>query len=273
MSVYVITGTSKGIGFEFLKQISEDPKNLFVGLVRDKAATEKKVAELPGDRSNVHIVHADLTNYASLKQAADETAKIVGDRGIDYLIANGAYLDKFDSYDPIGVLGTTQVERLEEVAAAAFKTNVVGNIHLFNLFLPLVLKGKLKKVIAITSGHSDLEFINSNQVDVLPIYAASKAAMNTIVAKFNAQYQKDGVLFMSLCPGVVAVGHFDDATPEQMQRLGATLGKMKAYAPHFNGASTPEDAVQTLRSTMDRASIETGFGGAVVSKYGNKQWL
>ena len=87
-----------------VKQISEDPKNLVVSLVRNKVATEKKVAAELGDRSNVYILHGDLTSYASLKQAAADTAKIVGERGIDYLVANGAFLSFFDAYDPIGAL-------------------------------------------------------------------------------------------------------------------------------------------------------------------------
>ena len=90
--------------FEFLNQISEDPKNLVVGLVRDKAATEKKVATELGVHPNVHILHADLTSYASLKQATADTDKIVGERGIDYLVANGAFPSLFDAYDPIGKL-------------------------------------------------------------------------------------------------------------------------------------------------------------------------
>jgi hypothetical protein len=73
-------------------------------LVRDKAATEKKVVAELGDRSNVHILHGDLISYASLKQAAVDTAKIVGERGIDYLVANGAFPSHFDAYDPIGAL-------------------------------------------------------------------------------------------------------------------------------------------------------------------------
>jgi hypothetical protein len=32
------------------------------------------------------------------------------------------------------------------------------------------------------------------------------------VAKFNAQYKKDGVLFVSISPGVVEVGHFVNCT-------------------------------------------------------------
>lgn len=88
-----------------MKQLSEDPENLVVGLVRDKATTEKKVAtELDGGRSNVHILHADLTDYATLKQAAVDTAGIVGERGIDYLVANGGIVSYLDGFGPIGAL-------------------------------------------------------------------------------------------------------------------------------------------------------------------------
>lgn len=103
-------------------------------------------------------------------------------------------------------------EELEDVSSKLFRTNVVGNIHLFNLFIPLVMMGKVKKVIAISSGHADLDFINDLEVEVSALYAASKAAMNVIVAKFNAQYKKDGVLFVSISPGVVEVGHFANGT-------------------------------------------------------------
>jgi len=103
-----------------------------------------------------------------------------------------------------------KVEELEEVSTRLFETNVVGNIHLFNLFVPLVKKGNVKKVITISSGHADLDLINSLEVENSALYAASKAAMNVIVGKYNAQYKKEGILFVSLSPGVVEVGHFDN---------------------------------------------------------------
>jgi NAD(P)-dependent dehydrogenase (short-subunit alcohol dehydrogenase family) len=87
-----------------LKQISEDPSNLVVGLVRNKDATEKKIAAEFGARSNIHILHGDLTNHASLKQAAADAAPLLGARGLDYLIANAGNVAQWDAYDPIGVL-------------------------------------------------------------------------------------------------------------------------------------------------------------------------
>ena len=97
---------------------------------------------------------------------------------------------------------------------AGYKTNVIGNIHLFNLFLPLLLKGQQKKVIHISSGHGDLDFMNENSVHISGPYAAEKAAMNLVTGKFNAEFAKDGVLFMSISPGFVDTGHFDPAKCE-----------------------------------------------------------
>lgn len=92
---------------------------------------------------------------------------------------------------------------------AVLKSNVVGTVHLFNVFSPLILKGRQKKVIAITSGMGDHDLVSKYDIEVTGPYAVSKAATNMVVAKFGAEYGKDGVLFMSICPGVVDTGHFD----------------------------------------------------------------
>ncbi len=92
-----------------------------------------------------------------------------------------------------------------------FHTNVIGNIHLFNLYMPLVLKGSAKKVITLTSGFADNDLTATYGIDVAGPYTISKAAMNAAVAKFQAQYSGDGVLFMSIAPGAVEVGQDNDS--------------------------------------------------------------
>ncbi|KAK4234446.1 hypothetical protein C8A03DRAFT_47221 [Achaetomium macrosporum] len=271
MSSYVITGVSGVLGFEFLRQISQDPSNTVIGLVRDKASTEKKVSEQLSGRSNIHILQADLTDYEAMQRAVADTAKITGGT-LDHLIANAAYVSTWDSYDPIGVLGNTP-EKLEEEMLKCFKVNVVGNVHLFNLFMPLVLRGRAKKVVSISSGTSDIDPARQYDVAVFSAYAISKAALNLAVAKFSAQYRKDGVLFMSICPGMVEAGHHANATPEQLRKLEGVLAKFKSYAPHFTGPTRPEDAIRDVISVWERASVENGDGGSFVSHHGNKQWL
>ena len=91
-----------------------------------------------------------------------------------------------------------------------FNTNVVGNIHLFNLFMPLILKGTVKKVVTITSGMADLDLVVKYGVYESGPYSISKAAMNMAIAKFQAEYEKDGVLFIGISPGVVNTGQTEE---------------------------------------------------------------
>lgn len=109
----------------------------------------------------------------------------------------------------IGLSGE-KPERFEKDLLSAFQVNVIGNIHLLNLFVPLILKGKSKKVVAITSGLADAGWTAKYDIDWNAPYAISKAGLNMAVAKFSAQYRKDGVLFMTICPGSVDTGYFDN---------------------------------------------------------------
>ncbi|KAL2825097.1 NAD(P)-binding protein [Aspergillus cavernicola] len=269
MPSYVITGASRGIGFEFLRQLSADNANLVVGLVRDKPTTEAKVAkELPG--RNIHIIEGDITDYDGLKKAVAEVAKLTD--GVDYLIANAAVVSPWSAYDGIGDLAQSPKE-LEKDLVESFKVNVVGNIHLFSLFLPLVMKGNAKKVITITSGMADIEFISTYDIAPAAPYSISKAGMNAAVAKFSAQYKKDGILFIGISPGMVDTGHYGNATEEQLAEAVKMVQKFSTYAPFFNGPITPEESVSAILDVITHADIKKGHAGAFVSHYGNKQWL
>lgn len=90
MSSYLITGASRGIGYGFIQVLAANPANTVIGLVRDKVATQKKLAA--DGLTNVHVVAGDLTDAASLKKAAAETQKILGDKGLDVLVNNAAYI-------------------------------------------------------------------------------------------------------------------------------------------------------------------------------------
>ncbi|OTA66013.1 NAD(P)-binding protein [Hypoxylon sp. EC38] len=272
MPSYLVTGVSRGIGFEFLRQLSADPAAIVIGLARDKAATEKKVAAEIG-RSNIHILHGDLIDYDSLKKAAEDTSKITGG-SLDYLIANGAFLTTYSHLKTLYDMHD-EPKALEEDLLTAYKTNVVGNIHLFNIFLPLIRKGKAKKVIAISSGMSDVDLVRNFELDMAAPYAMSKAAMNFAVAKYHAEFHSEGILFMSICPGVVETsGHTDPTvSPRELENLEKMMRKFGEYAPHFKGPIMPEESVKCIVNVINNASVERGDGGSFVSHFGNRQWI
>jgi hypothetical protein len=62
------------IQFEFLRQLSADPANLVIGLVRNKPATEAKVSQ-DLKRENIRIVEGDLADYDSIKVSLSRPSK------------------------------------------------------------------------------------------------------------------------------------------------------------------------------------------------------
>jgi hypothetical protein len=49
----------------FLKNLSSNPSNIVIGIVRNVAEAEAKVSAW--DRSNIHIIHGDMNDYDSLR--------------------------------------------------------------------------------------------------------------------------------------------------------------------------------------------------------------
>jgi len=177
----------------------------------------------------------------------------------------------------------------------SFDANVIGNIHLINIFLPLILKGDAKKVIILSTGLAHVELTNEYDVAPAPLYSISKAALNMMVAKFSARYKQEGVLFLALSPGVVDTGNYDaglsplnhlprdnslmltyvsTATPEQLEKAAKSMmAKFSLYAPEWKGPITPEQSVSLMQKVIADVSIEKGNGGGFLSHWGNQRWL
>lgn len=119
---------------------------------------------------------------------------------------------------------------LEKDLLDSYRANVIGNIDLFNLFMPFILEGNVKKVIAISSALADIESTSKYDLDHAAPYAINKAALNAAVAKFSSQYRKEGVLFMSICPGSVATQSYDNGKfPAQDNRERDVLMDTVSY--------------------------------------------
>jgi NAD(P)-dependent dehydrogenase (short-subunit alcohol dehydrogenase family) len=96
---------------------------------------------------------------------------------------------------------------LEKDLLDSFNVNVIGVVKTINTFMPLIQKSAIKKVITISTGMADPDLVNSFEIDNAAPYAISKSATNMTIAKYNALYKKDGVLFLAISPGLVDTGH------------------------------------------------------------------
>ncbi|TLD14261.1 uncharacterized protein PgNI_04411 [Pyricularia grisea] len=271
MPSYVITGASRGIGWALLENASRSQENKVVGLVRDKATVDKRVADELKDRSNITIIQADLVDYAALERAAKQTAELTGG-SLDYLIANGAMMGFTDVYDVENYVKYNGVEGAVKYLRDSLETNVVGNFNLYSLFTPLILKGEKKKVLSVSSGHADLSLVTEYGLDASVAYAASKAAHNMITGKFHARYAKDGVLFISVCPGTVDTLDYSGLNEGQQAAMGNMQAIFKKYQPEWSGPKSASDSAAQLLKILDESTIEAK-GGKYFSHTGTDKWL
>jgi NAD(P)-dependent dehydrogenase (short-subunit alcohol dehydrogenase family) len=84
---YVITGASRGLGLEFVKQLSATDSTIFA-LARNPNDA-KNLQDLVKQNKNIHTVKMDQADEASIKAAAEEVAKLAPN-GVDILINNAA---------------------------------------------------------------------------------------------------------------------------------------------------------------------------------------
>jgi len=249
--------------------LSEKADSKVFALIRDKN-TAAELISVQSRKPNVYVLQADIVDTKALKSAAAEVASITGG-SLDYLINNAAltsaapWLLALDSY------AEGEENLLEEDLHQAIHVNVIGVIHTINAFLPLVRKSEIRKVISLTSALADLEFTLASGFAASAPYSISKAALNMAMAKYAAQYKAQGIVFLSISPGMVNTS-VTAPTPKELEEFQKLIEKFKAAAPQWDGMPlSPEKSIKLMLDVMDCATVEDS--GAVISQYGNKQWL
>ncbi|VUC30101.1 unnamed protein product [Clonostachys rosea] len=272
MPSYVVVGASRGLGYAFLKVLATDPSNVVIGLVRDDAAVQQRL-DKDGLSSSVRLFKADVTNIEELKAAYTSIEATVG--AVDHLICNAGYKTTATLLRNLAEY-PNDLDYLTTELTKSFQVNVIGVINTINVFMPLVQRSSIKKIIALTSAMGDCAFINETGIDGGIPYAVSKGGLNVLVAKYNAAYKGQGVLIMGICAGSVntAEGQMPSFSESDMDKFREMGGKLQAYSPRFAGPVPPEDGARQLLKVMDASSIENGNGGKCVSYFGStSRWL
>ncbi|KAF4541558.1 uncharacterized protein LTHEOB_8553 [Lasiodiplodia theobromae] len=271
MPSYLVTGAGRGLGYGFIQCLASNPDNTVLGLVRNKTATQDRLAA--DGITNVHLIEADITDEPALKRAAEEAKAILSHHGLDVLINNAAYvsettaLKSFQDFEH-------DLESVIQDTQKSFEINFFGVLKTVFAFLPLVQQSTLKKIVVISSGMSDVDFVNTTKIDNAAPYAASKAATNIMFAKLAAAYEEQGILFMSLCPGLVDTteGRTVTLPSEDLERQRMIGAKMEKYAPGFTAAD-PLSAAERCLTAIERSTLDDGYSGSFQSHNGTRKWM
>ncbi len=184
----IITGTSRGIGFE-LVQLFANAGHQVLALSRN----EKPIQNLK--RENVSCFSFDLNNSQAYKKVEEFVNKNWGQ--VDILINNaGALLNK--------PFSETSFEDFEEV----YRTNVFGVSELTRIVLPFMKKESHVVSISSMGGvQGSLKFPG------LAAYSSSKAAVITLTELLAEEYKESGISFNVLALGAVQTEMLEEAFP------------------------------------------------------------
>jgi len=183
MPTYFITGASRGIGLEFVKQLITSSSNIVIATARKPAAP---LTELQGE-GKLHVLSLDVSNKASIAECGKEVAKIT-DR-VDYLL-NVAGIN-FGGDDA----STVKAENLTEM----FNVNVISQVLTVQALESLFQKGTV--IMNMTSGLGSCDDTLHKHGKQSTGYSISKAAVNMLAVKQALHYED--CIVISMDPGWV----------------------------------------------------------------------
>ena len=184
----IITGTSRGIGFELVQLCSKAGHNV-LALSRN----EKPIQSLKLE--NVTCFSFDLNDNNAYKKIKDFVNEKWGK--VDILINNaGTLLNKPFSETTIGDFETV------------YKTNVYGVSELTRIVLPYM---KNESHVVTISSMGGVQ--GSMKFPGLAAYSSSKAAVITLTELLAEEYKESGISFNVLALGAVQTEMLEEAFP------------------------------------------------------------
>lgn len=171
-STWLITGASRGIGLELVKQLLISPHVVLFATCRDPQSATSLLAlgDCNSINGKLYVVRMDVTNEASIISAKDEVAGILQGRGLDYLINNAGVAPQDDR--------TTTLNTNDLISTVI--VNVAGPALVTRTFIPLIEQGD-RKVIANVS--SALASISTDWGREHTSYSISKYGLNMLTYK------------------------------------------------------------------------------------------
>ena len=207
----VVTGASRGLGLEFVRQLAGRGERVFATARDPKASKELQslIAKYP-DR--ISAMALDVTSEDSIRPAVKDVSEQTS--SIDLLVNNAGVLLGMSAMKDTG-----QADRLGrltmEHGITVMTTNAIGPIIVTQEFLPLLRKGKHPKIASITSGYGSLALTSAGS----PYhYKASKAALNMYMHALALDVRNDGIISVVINPGWVNTamgGSAASLTPQQ----------------------------------------------------------
>ena len=207
MQNIIITGTSRGIGFELVKLLSAEGYNV-LALSRNEIPVQNLALD------NVHAFSFDVCLENDLQQMEDYIND-VWDGKVDVLINNaGKLLNK-----PFQDITTRDFEEV-------YKVNVFGVAEITKIVLRYMNSSAHVLTISSMGGIQ-----GSMKFPGLAAYSSSKGAVITLMELLAEEFKESGISFNTLALGAVQTEMLEEAFPGYKAPLSAV--EMAEYIKDF----------------------------------------
>jgi NAD(P)-dependent dehydrogenase (short-subunit alcohol dehydrogenase family) len=205
MKNIIITGTSRGIGFELALQ--------FANAGHQVLAISRKIPQALLGNENITCLSVDLATESELVKVSDFLSKSW--KQIDAVVHNAGSL-------LLKPFSETTQEDFENI----YKVNVFGVANLTRICLPYLQKGSHVVTISSIGGiQGSLKFAG------LAAYSSSKGAVITLSELLAEEYKERGISFNVLALGSVQTEMLAEAFPGYQAPI--TAGEMANYIYDF----------------------------------------
>ncbi|KAK1775769.1 hypothetical protein QBC45DRAFT_421432 [Copromyces sp. CBS 386.78] len=229
MPTYVITGSNRGIGLEFVRQLTKSPDNTVLALVRNLSKDHSDLKALANEKT--HILECDTSSLSSIRDFAKTARSTLGDSTkIDYVINNaGINLSAQNSS-----LQLAPDDLLESI-----KINVLGPAKLVEFLLQQGVLSENVRVQNMSTSLASLKRTVDGEDRMCAGYCISKAALNMLSAHLAVDLRKAGLkgaVVIMMDPGWVRTdmgGEGAQLSPEES--VGGQLKVLQGLKEEDNG--------------------------------------
>lgn len=214
----IVTGASRGIGYELVKLYSTDSKNAVIAISRNGSKLDQLKDECLSQNSSANVmpIVCDLSDKNAIEGLVSELTKKI--KSVNILINNaGALVNR-----PFGTISTADLEYV-------YNVNVFSVVRLIQGIFPLLDVEKRSHIVNISSMGG---FQGSAKFAGLSAYSSSKAALACLTECLAEEFKEKNIAFNCLALGATQTEMLNEAFPGYKAPL--TADKMAAFIADFS---------------------------------------
>lgn len=210
MPTVLITGSSRGLGFEFARQYATDGFHVIATCrTPDEADDLQKLARQHPNLQIEALNVADASSIAALAEKLKETPVdiLINNAGIVAGDEEPVWINPDKNNQQFGNIDATEWDRV-------LRVNTIAPVMMTQAFLSHLKKSKNPKVIMLSSRCGS---ISNNIYPKYVAYSTSKAALNMAMRNIATTIKGDNIIVISINPGFVKTymgGEKADISPD-----------------------------------------------------------